>query len=108
MALNGGSSGFDWKKLHENQVEGFQTLETILKEGFDKVAGELMMLREQGYIPIDIHEKMIRQINEINASVMLQYKTFITVIVRALCFVIMGLVLWLTGLKYLAPHIFGG
>ena len=104
MVANG---GFDWERLHNAQSEGFETLENILKDGFDKVAGELMMLREQGYIPIDVHEKMIKQMNEIHANVMVQYKTFITVIVRALCFVIVGLVLWLTGLKYLAPHIFG-
>lgn len=104
MALNG---PVDWQAIHKKQAEGFETLENILKDGFEKVAGELMLLREQGYIPIDIHEKMLKQVNEINAAVMVQYKTFITVIVRALCLVIVGLVFWLTGIKYFAPHLIG-
>jgi hypothetical protein len=104
MAVNG---PIDWQTVHRKQVEGFETLEAILKDGFDKVAGELMLLREQGYIPIDIHEKMLKQVNEIHAAVMVQYKTFITVIVKALCLVIVGLVFWLTGIKYFAPHLIG-
>jgi hypothetical protein len=105
MSANG--TNIDWQAIHKKQAEGFETLEGILKDGFERVATELTLLREQGYIPIDIHEKMLRQVNEIHASIMLQYKTFITVIVKALCLVIVGLVFWLTGIKYFAPHLLG-
>lgn len=92
---NGGHSSL-FAQLEERQGERFSSLETILQNGFESLANELRQLREQGYIPVNVHDKMMDQ-----------YKGFITIIVRSLCTVLVFLVAWLTGLKYLAPHIFG-
>ena len=103
---NGGHSSL-FAELEERQTERFSSLELILKDGFERLAIELRTLREQGYIPTVVHERMVGQIKEIHTEAMAQYKAFITIIVRALCMVIIGLVFWLTGIKYLAPHMFG-
>lgn len=95
--LNGSANGhyFDLNSLKENQDHRFDGLERVLKNGFDSVTSELRALREQGYIPVSVVEKM----NE-------QQRAVIHPIIRTLCIALVAIIAWFTGLKGLFPHIY--
>jgi hypothetical protein len=77
------------------QEQKFDSLETVLKQGFQGVTEELRLLREQGYIPVSVVEKMTEQ-----------QKSIIHPVIRVLCWSLIAIIVWFTGLKALLPHIF--
>jgi hypothetical protein len=77
------------------QQEKFESLETVLKQGFQGVTEELKLLREQGYIPVSVVEKMTEQ-----------QKNIIHPVVKVLCWSLIAIIVWFTGLKAILPHIF--
>ncbi len=93
--LNGNGHFFDIHSLKENQDSRFDGLEKVLKNGFDSVTHELRALREQGYIPVSVVEKMAEQ-----------QKAVIHPIIRTLCIALVAIIAWFTGLKGLFPHIY--
>ena len=91
MDVNGVGGPIDLSSLHSRQEERFGSLETVIKDGFGQVSMELKAMREQGHIPIEVMYKIIDVLRPI---------------IKALCVVIVFLVMWLTGLKALVPGLF--
>lgn len=93
----------DIKELFHQQEKAFSNLEQILNDGFHSLASEMRLIREaligpatnKDLMSIDAHNKIINGLENI-----------IKPIFKGLCAVIVILVIWLTGLKHLAPHIF--
>lgn len=91
------------RELFQQQERAFSTLESILHEGFQSLTSEMKMIREaligpatnKDLMSIDAHNKIINALENI-----------IKPIFKGLCAVIVILVIWLTGLKHLAPHVF--
>jgi hypothetical protein len=77
------------------QEERFESLESVLRNGFDGITQELKALREQGYIPISVVEKITEQ-----------QRAIIHPVIRVLCYSLIVVILWFTGLKALLPNIF--
>jgi hypothetical protein len=95
--LNGSNGHYDFGLFENKQEQRFDSLERVLKDGFDGVTGELKALREQGYIPISVVEKITDQ-----------QRNIIHPVIRVLCYSLIAVILWFTGLKALLPHIFSG
>ena len=95
MDMSNANGHYDFAKFRSVQDEKFESLEATLKQGFDNVTGELRLLREQGYVPVSVLEKITEQ-----------QKTFVYPIIRVLCASLVITILWFTGLKALLPHIF--
>lgn len=93
--LNGNGHLHDFRFLKENQDTRFDSLELVLKNGFDSVTNELRALREQGYIPVSVVEKMAEH-----------QRAVIHPIIRTLCIALVAIIAWFTGLKGLFPHLF--
>lgn len=93
---NGNSNGYlDLHNLSSQQEQRFDSLETVLRHGFEAVTAELKALREQGYIPVSTVEKLTEQ-----------QRAIIHPVVKLLCYSLILVILWFTGLKALLPHTF--
>jgi hypothetical protein len=90
-----GNGHLDFHLFSNRQEERFESLEVVLKNGFDGVTAELKALREQGYIPISVVEKITEQ-----------QRSIIHPVIRVLCYSLIVVILWFTGLKALLPQIF--
>lgn len=90
-----GNGHYDFSGFNIQQEQRFESLERVLKDGFDGVTGELKALREQGYIPISVVEKITEQ-----------QRNIIHPVIRVLCYSLIVVILWFTGLKAALPHIF--
>jgi hypothetical protein len=86
---------YDLHHFKDAQEQRFESLESVLKQGFQGVTAELKALREQGYIPVSVVEKMHEQ-----------QKNLIHPVIRLLCTALVLTLLWFTGLKAALPHIF--
>ena len=86
---------YDLHHFKDSQDQRFESLESVLKQGFQGVTAELKALREQGYIPVSVVEKMTEQ-----------QKNLIHPVIRLLCTALVLTLLWFTGLKAALPHIF--
>ena len=86
---------YDLHHFKDSQDQRFESLESVLRQGFQGVTAELKALREQGYIPVSVVEKMTEQ-----------QKNLIHPVVRLLCTALVLVLLWFTGLKAALPHIF--
>ena len=86
---------YDLHHFKDSQDQRFESLESVLKQGFQGVTAELKALREQGYIPVSVVEKMHEQ-----------QKNLIHPVIRLLCTALVLTLLWFTGLKAALPHIF--
>lgn len=86
---------YDLSHFKDSQEQRFESLESVLKQGFQGVTAELKALREQGYIPVSVVEKMTEQ-----------QKNLIHPVIRLLCTALVLVLLWFTGLKAALPHIF--
>lgn len=86
---------YDLHSFKDSQDQRFESLESVLKQGFQGVTAELKALREQGYIPVSVVEKMTEQ-----------QKNLIHPVIRLLCTALVLTLLWFTGLKAALPHIF--
>lgn len=90
--MAGEVNGQSWHRdFEERQERKFSSLESILESGFEKIAHELQLLREQGHIPVGVADKMM---------------TMLIPIIRTLCVTLIVLIAWFTGVKYAIPHIF--
>lgn len=90
-----GNGHVDFHMFSNRQEERFESLESVLKNGFDGITQELKALREQGYIPISVVEKITEQ-----------QRNIIHPVIRVLCYSLIVVILWFTGLKALLPNIF--
>lgn len=96
--LNGHSNGhLDFHIFSNQQEQRFGSLEMVLKQGFEGVTAELKALREQGYIPVSVVEKMAEH-----------QRSIIHPVIKLLCYSLILVILWFTGLKAALPHIFTG
>lgn len=86
---------YDLHHFKDSQDQRFESLEAVLRQGFQGVTAELKALREQGYIPVSVVEKMHEQ-----------QKNLIHPVIRLLCTALVLTLLWFTGLKAALPHIF--
>ena len=86
---------FDLHHFKDSQEQRFESLDSVLRQGFQGVTDELKALREQGYIPVSVVEKMTEQ-----------QKNLIHPVIRLLCLSLVLVILWFTGLKAALPHIF--
>ena len=86
---------YDLSNFKDAQDQRFQSLESILEQGFSGVTEELRLLRQQGYVPVSVLEKITDQ-----------QKAFVNPIIRVLCTSLVVTILWFTGLKALLPQIF--
>lgn len=77
------------------QEQKFESLEAVLRQGFQGVTDELRALRTEGYIPISVFQKIQEQ-----------QKSLIHPMIRVLCSALVLILLWFTGLKAALPHIF--
>lgn len=87
---------FNLALYKDSQEQRFESLELVLKHGFQGVTDELKLLREQGYIPVSVLEKITDQ-----------QRRIIYPVVRVLCLALVVVITWFTGLKAALPHIFG-
>lgn len=87
-----GNGHLDIHAFSYRQEERFESLESVLRNGFDGVTTELRALREQGFIPISVMEKITHNV--------------IQPVIRVLCYALIVVILWFTGLKAVLPHIF--
>lgn len=92
---NGTNGHLDLGVFSTKQEQRFESLEAVLKDGFNGVTAELKALREQGYIPIGVVEKITEQ-----------QRNIIHPVIRALCYSLIVVILWFTGFKAALPHIF--
>jgi hypothetical protein len=90
-----GNGHVDFHVFSNRQEERFESLESVLRNGFDGVTAELKALREQGYIPISVVEKITEQ-----------QRNIIHPVIKVLCYSLIVVILWFTGLKALLPHTF--
>jgi len=90
-----GNGHVDFHMFSNRQEERFESLESVLRNGFDGITQELKALREQGYIPISVVEKITEQ-----------QRNIIHPVIRVLCYSLIVVILWFTGLKALLPNIF--
>jgi hypothetical protein len=90
-----GNGHLDFHVFSNRQEERFESLESVLRNGFEGVTGELKALREQGYIPISVVEKITEQ-----------QRNIIHPVIKVLCYSLIVVILWFTGLKAALPHIF--
>ena len=90
-----GNGHVDFHVFSNRQEERFESLESVLRNGFDGVTAELKALREQGYIPISVVEKITEQ-----------QRNIIHPVIKVLCYSLIVVILWFTGLKAALPHIF--
>lgn len=90
-----GNGHIDFGMFSNRQEERFDSLESVLRDGFDGVTAELKALREQGYIPISVVEKITEQ-----------QRSIIHPVIKVLCYSLIVVILWFTGLKALLPNIF--
>jgi len=90
-----GNGHVDFHMFSNRQEERFESLESVLRNGFDGITQELKALREQGYIPISVVEKITEQ-----------QRAIIHPVIRVLCYSLIVVILWFTGLKALLPNIF--
>lgn len=90
MNRNGTNGHIDLDGFQIRQEERFESLEQVLKNGFDTVANELKQMREGGHIPISVMHKIIDCFRPV-------FKT--------LCITIILLTMWLTGVKNILPHV---
>jgi len=86
---------FDLHSFRSLQDARFESLERVLSSGFQQVTEELRLLREQGYIPVSVMEKMTKQQQEV-----------IHPVIKVLCYSLIAIIVWFTGLKAALPHIF--
>lgn len=86
---------YDFHDFRSSQEQRFESLESVLKQGFQGVTEELRALREQGYIPVSV----VKEMHE-------QHKNLIHPVIRLLCTALVLTLLWFTGLKAALPHIF--
>jgi hypothetical protein len=86
---------FDLHSFRSTQDARFESLERVLSSGFQQVTEELRLLREQGYIPVSVMEKMTKQQQEV-----------IHPVIKVLCYSLIAIIVWFTGLKAALPHIF--
>jgi hypothetical protein len=85
---------FDLHTINKAQ-QRFERLEWMSQHGFQRVISELHFLREQGYIPVSIVEKLIRQQNDL-----------IHPVIQVLCTSLLLVILWGTGFKVDIHQIF--
>jgi hypothetical protein len=90
-----GNGHWDVHVFKDFQEQKFGSLESVLKDGFERVATELKALREEGYIPVSV----MKEITE-------QQKQAFHPIIRTLCIALVAIIAWFTGLKALLPHVF--
>src|SRR5574343_122357 len=95
MDMSNANGHYDLDRFGNIQEQRFDSLEMVLKDGFDGVRQELRLLREQGYVPVSVIQKITDQHN-----------TLIYPIIRVLCLALVVTIIWFTGLKALLPHIF--
>lgn len=91
--LNGGNGHVDFYNFSNQQEQRFESLEKVLRDGFTGVTAELKALREQGYIPISVVEKITEQ-----------QRNIIHPVIRVLCYSLIAIILWFTGLKAALPE----
>lgn len=95
MDMSKANGHYDLEAFQAKQDQKLESLESVLKQGFSAVTEELRLLREQGYVPVSVLEKITDQ-----------QKALIYPIIRVLCVSLVVTILWFTGLKALLPHIF--
>lgn len=86
---------YDLRHLKASQEQRFESLERVLKEGFQGVTEELKLLREQGYVPVSVMQKITEQ-----------QRSLIQPVVKVLSISLILILVWFTGLKAILPHIF--
>lgn len=86
---------YDLRHLKASQEQRFESLERVLKDGFQGVTEELRLLREQGYIPVSVLQKITEQ-----------QRALIHPIIKLLSVSMILILVWFTGLKAILPHIF--
>lgn len=86
---------YDLHAFKSSQDQRFESLESVLRQGFQTVTEELRLMREQGHIPVSVVEKIHEQ-----------HKNLIHPVIRLLCTALVLTLLWFTGLKAALPHIF--
>jgi hypothetical protein len=92
---NGTNGHLDLGVFSTKQEQRFESLEAVLRDGFNGVTAELKALREQGYIPVSVVEKITEQ-----------QRNIIHPVIRTLCYSMIVVILWFTGFKAALPHIF--
>jgi len=103
---NGTNGHLDLGVFSSKQEQRFESLEAVLRQGFQGVTAELKALREQGYIPISVVEKMTEHQNSVMGKMAEQQKNIIHPVIRSLCYSLIVVILWFTGFKAALPHIF--
>lgn len=83
---------YDLRHLKTSQEQRFESLERVLKDGFQSITEELRHLREQGYVPVSVMQKIT--------------ETLIYPVIKVLSVSLILVLVWFTGLKAILPHIF--
>lgn len=86
---------YNLRHLKDSQEQRFESLERVLKDGFQGVTEELKLLREQGYVPVSVLQKITDQ-----------QRALIYPVIKVLAASLILVLVWFTGLKAILPHIF--
>src|SRR5574343_182408 len=95
MDMSKANGHYDLGSFRDAQEQRFESLESVLRQGFSSVTEELRLLREQGYVPVSVLERITEQ-----------QKSFVYPIIKVLCVSLVLTIVWFTGLKALLPHVF--
>lgn len=90
------TNGLDKKleQLVEDQHYYFSELKKALIDGLNNIAREIRTNREIGILPLPVVESLMHA----------KDKTF-GAIIKTLCWIMLAMVAWFTGVKYFLPHI---
>ena len=97
---------FDLHHFKDSQEQRFESLEAVLKQGFQGVTHELKLMREQGHIPVSVVEKMHEHQKHLAEHLTQNLKSATLPVIKVLCTCLVLTLLWFTGLKAAIPHIF--
>lgn len=83
--------------------ESNETLRATVQAGFESLQEELRMSREQGHIPVSVLEKILEQNYKAYASMAAHTDATNKHVMKTLCYLTTGLLVWVTGMKYFFP-----
>jgi hypothetical protein len=85
---------FDADAFEARQEQRFANLQGTMTGGFKSVVDELKLSRTEGHIPVSVMKQILDALRDI-----------LVPIFKGLCTVVVILIVWVTGMKYLLPSL---
>lgn len=91
-------------ELEEIIKDGFEASAKIMRDGFQLVASELRVTREQGFVPVPILQDILKSNNEAYKEMFKANNDAYKSLLRTVCYMLGGLMAWVTGMKLWLPN----